>query len=201
MSVGARSPATEAGVRRSSQCCDASVTHHSPHQCALFADLHSGSSPPLPLPPAHGARLRSRRIARRARPPAILGLFGSQWDTAHSTVPRDSVVAQLTIVMIGLGGRGARRPAGFHAAHRIATPFHRTGQPGGASEQRREVLLEVRLLNGWARRLSPGDGRPRVDRLREVDESTAVHSRRRLARRRSGPPRGGGPTATRSQGT
>jgi hypothetical protein len=33
-----------------------------------------------------------------------LGLFGSQWFTDHSTVPRDSIVAQLNIDMIGRGG-------------------------------------------------------------------------------------------------
>ena len=35
-----------------------------------------------------------------------LGLFGSQWYTDHPTVPRDSVVAQLNIDMIGRGGPG-----------------------------------------------------------------------------------------------
>jgi Zn-dependent M28 family amino/carboxypeptidase len=33
-----------------------------------------------------------------------LGLFGSQWYTDHPTVPRDSIVAQLNIDMIGRGG-------------------------------------------------------------------------------------------------
>ncbi|MDB4947750.1 MAG: peptidase [Gemmatimonadetes bacterium] len=33
-----------------------------------------------------------------------LGLYGSQWYTDHPTVPRDSVVAQLNIDMIGRGG-------------------------------------------------------------------------------------------------
>jgi hypothetical protein len=33
-----------------------------------------------------------------------LGLFGSQWFTDHPTVPRDSIVAQLNIDMIGRGG-------------------------------------------------------------------------------------------------
>ncbi|MBX7118449.1 MAG: M28 family peptidase [Gemmatimonadaceae bacterium] len=33
-----------------------------------------------------------------------LGLFGSQWYTDHPTVPRDSIVAQLNVDMIGRGG-------------------------------------------------------------------------------------------------
>jgi len=34
-----------------------------------------------------------------------LGLFGSEWFTDHPTVPRDSIVAQLNMDMIGRGGR------------------------------------------------------------------------------------------------
>jgi Zn-dependent M28 family amino/carboxypeptidase len=35
-----------------------------------------------------------------------LGLLGSDWFTRHPTVPRDSVVAQLNVDMIGRGGAG-----------------------------------------------------------------------------------------------
>jgi Zn-dependent M28 family amino/carboxypeptidase len=35
-----------------------------------------------------------------------MGLFGAQYFTEHPTVPRDSIVAQLNMDMIGRGGRG-----------------------------------------------------------------------------------------------
>jgi len=41
-----------------------------------------------------------------------LGLLGSDWFTRHPTVPRDSIVAQLNIDMIGRGDSGDQKGGG-----------------------------------------------------------------------------------------
>jgi hypothetical protein len=41
-----------------------------------------------------------------------MGLLGSDWFTRHPTVPRDSIVAQVNVDMIGRGGPGDRRNGG-----------------------------------------------------------------------------------------
>jgi hypothetical protein len=41
-----------------------------------------------------------------------LGLFGSQWFTDHPTVPRDSIVAQLNMDMVGRGRAGEEKLGG-----------------------------------------------------------------------------------------
>ena len=54
------------------------------------------------------------------------GLWGSQWFTDHPTVPRDSIVAQLNMDMVGRGKadrRDGARPE-QHSAHRHASAVH-----------------------------------------------------------------------------
>ena len=57
------------------------------------------------------------------------GLYGSEWFTDHPTVPRDSIVAQLNMDMVGRGaatdnreeqGRGISRQRRLRAARRLA---------------------------------------------------------------------------------
>ncbi len=65
------------------------------------------------------------------------GLWGSQYFTDHPTVPRDSIVAQLNMDMIGRGASydiKGRRPD-LPAADRVAPPLHRVGRPRGDREQ------------------------------------------------------------------
>ncbi|HET9984857.1 MAG TPA: M28 family peptidase [Longimicrobiales bacterium] len=54
-----------------------------------------------------------------------LGLLGSQWFTEHPTVPRDSIVAQLNIDMIGrgegTGAAGVRGDVGIIGLRRLST--------------------------------------------------------------------------------
>ena len=64
------------------------------------------------------------------------GLWGSAYFTEHPTVPRDSIVAQLNMDMVGRGSQtdvtgmtsgrqGAARRAGLPAARGVAAPLHR----------------------------------------------------------------------------
>ena len=81
-----------------------------------------------------------------------LGLLGSDWFTRHPTVPRDSIVAQLNIDMVGRGGPAdipGRRP-GLRAAHRLAPALDRAGRPGRAGERRRpaRARLQLRVRRG-----------------------------------------------------
>ena len=69
------------------------------------------------------------------------GLWGSAWFTDHPTVPRDSIVAQLNMDMVGRGkasdstgdGPGRAEPA---AARRLAPPLHRARRPGREGQRR-----------------------------------------------------------------
>ena len=106
-----------------------------------------------------GGRARDRRGAgaRPERPKRSvlfvwhtgeeLGLLGSDWFTRHPTVPRDSIVAQLNIDMIGRGdatdlqGRRPRLPP----ADRLAPALDRARRPRRAGESRGEARLPLRL--------------------------------------------------------
>ena len=65
------------------------------------------------------------------------GLQGSRWFTDHPTVPRDSIVAQINIDMIGRGGPDDVPAAGpgYLQAHRLAAALDRAGRPGEAGER------------------------------------------------------------------
>jgi len=91
------------------------------------------------------------------------GLFGSEYFTSHATVPRDSIIAQLNIDMIGRGGAGdvenggakGERGREVPAARGLAPPLHAAGRPGGGGEPHGEPRLHLRLLDG--RRRAPGE--------------------------------------------
>ena len=68
------------------------------------------------------------------------GLWGSEYFTDHPTVPRDSIVAQLNMDMIGRGGAAGRegRRAGLSAADRLAAAVDRARRPRRSGRARRE---------------------------------------------------------------
>ena len=70
-----------------------------------------------------------------------MGLLGADWFTRHPTVPRDSIVAQLNVDMIGRGGATDRPDGGPGYLQIIGSPpaLHRAGRPGGSGQHRREA--------------------------------------------------------------
>ncbi len=153
-----------------------------------------------------------------------LGLFGSQYFTDHPTVPRDSIVAQLNMDMVGrgraedetLGGPaylqliGTRRLSTelgdlietVNKARRQPFAFDYQFDASGHPEQyycRSDHYMYARygipiafFTTGGPPRLSPGDRRAAVHRLRQAHQRRAVRARRRGGGREPGSPRGGG---------
>ena len=76
-----------------------------------------------------------------------MGLLGSNYFTRNPTVPRDSIVAQLNIDMVGRGRRGRHRErrSGLPPDHRLAPALERARRPGGPDQRRGEVRLHLRL--------------------------------------------------------
>ncbi len=87
------------------------------------------------------------------------GLWGSQWFTNHPTVPRDSIVADLNLDMVGRGaatdvtGKNKEGQELFGAenylpARRLAAPVHRTWRHRRTGERERTNAVQVRLFDG-----------------------------------------------------
>lgn len=81
------------------------------------------------------------------------GLLGARWYTAHTTVPRDSIVAQVNIDMIGRGAateerNGGQDYVGLIGPQRLSTQFEALAQSVNRAQPRPLVLDRALDRNG-----------------------------------------------------